>query len=235
MDTIEVSGRTLEEAVQMAAQELGIGTDGVEYEVVQEGSKGFLGLGGLPAEIKAWVKEGYEMPKPKVAESVSAGEPLSPEEKAKDNEAFTDNLMSIVNDILEAMKVDATPSLKSASDEEVEVDIVGKDVAILIGKHGQTLDALQYIVGIGANKGHTNKRRVIIDAEGYRARYKEMLVRKAHEYAAAVKDAGKEAVLEPQTARDRRVMHMALADDSDVYTYSEGTGDDRHLVISPKK
>lgn len=240
MDTIEVSGRTLEEAVQLAAQELGVGIDGVDYEVIQEGSKGFLGLGGIPAEIKAKVKEGYVIPvaksEPKVAARVEAKESaVSPEDRAEETNVFINNLMEILNDVLTAMKVDAKPVLKTATDDEVEVDIIGKDVAILIGKHGQTLDALQYIVGIGANKTLSTKRRVILDGEGYRERYKDLLVRKAQDYAKAVKEAGKEAVFEPQSARDRRIVHMALAEDPDVYTYSEGSGDDRHVVISPKK
>ncbi len=127
------------------------------------------------------------------------------------------------------------PVVRSASSEEVVIDIVGEDVALLIGKHGQTLDALQYLMAIAANKSSSERRRVILDAENYRNRHQEILERKAREYAKAVAREGKEAVLEPQSARDRRIIHLALADHPDVYTYSEGEGDERHVVISPKK
>lgn len=251
MDKIEVSGRTIEEAVEIAARELGVSIDAVEYEIVEEGSKGFLGLGQIPAMIKAGVKEGVEPGEP----PAPVKEPEQHAEEAQDQDeleaalrresqaaqaaggtAFTDAVLTIVADVVTAMGLDAKPVLKEDTEEEVLVEIVGKDLGMLIGKRGQTLDALQYIVGIGANKhGGDGKKRVILDAEGYRERHKQTLIQTALEYAKAVKEQGQEAVLEPQPARDRRIVHMALAEDPDVYTYSEGMGDDRHVVISPKK
>lgn len=249
MDRVEVSGRTLEEAVQIAAQELGVPTDAIEYEVAEEGTKGFLGFGGTPTVVTAWVKEGYEpgegvavQPEPVgeeiemeevEAETVDYTQPVSPEGITADD--FANRVMAVLGDIIEAMDLDAKPVLKSVVEEDVEIDLVGKDVAILIGKGGQTLDALQYLVAIAANKGTPDKRRVVLDAEGYRDRHRRTLEKIAREYADAVKDKGREAVLDPQPARDRRIIHMALVDDPDVYTYSEGYGDDRHVVISPKK
>lgn len=249
METIEVSGRTEEEAVHVAAQQLGVATDAVEYQVVEEGGKGFLGLGQAPTLIKARVKEGYQAqarPAPAAEEPVEEepvveepeAEPVveaeAPADEAK-REPFADHVLGILEDVLEAMEVDAKPVLKVNTEEETSVDIVGKDVAILIGKGGQTLDALQYLISIGANKGRVDKRRVILDAEGYRERQKELLEKRAREYAQAVKEQGQEAVLEPQPARDRRIIHLALADDEGIYTYSEGMGENRHVVISPKK
>ncbi len=90
-------------------------------------------------------------------------------------------------------------------------------------------------MGICAGRTTNVKRRVILDAEGYRQHHKETLEDKAREYAKYVKEEGKEAVLEPQSPRDRRIVHMALSDNPDVYTYSEGEGENRHVVISPKK
>lgn len=272
MDKIEANGRTVEEAVQAAAEQLGVSIDAVEYDVEDHGAKGFLGLGGTPAVITAWVREGYvagARPEPRAAQQapeVSAPEPrpvestaarIEPEAERTEDEpppvtpaaverpsapasggqdaAFVDALTGAVTDILAAMQVDAKPVVRSSDEEEVQVEIVGSDVAILIGKHGQTLDALQYLVGIIANRHVPTRRRVILDAEGYRERHRQLLEGKAREYADAVKAEGKEAVLEPQSPRDRRIIHVALADDPDVYTYSEGEGDDRHVVISPKK
>lgn len=253
MNKIEVSGRTTEEAIQIAAKELGVGTDAVEYEIVEEGAKGFLGLGQSPTLIKAWVAEGAApAPKPAAAAPVIEEQPVEEAEEeepvaeevqpresvaseAATDQEFMDVLMGMLNDILEAMEVDAKPVVRPSVSGEIVVEIKGKDVAILIGRHGQTLDALQYLVSIAANRACDTRHRVVLDAEGYRQRYEEVLIKKAQEYANAVRAEGQECELEPQSARDRRIVHMALADDPDVYTYSEGEGDNRHVVISPKK
>jgi len=236
LKTVEASGRTLEEAVATAAQELGVSTIGIEYEIVEEGTKGFLGLGQMPTTVNAWVKEGYEeAPK---TEEVPVEVVSDEEEEAGfsgEEDVFVNETLRIVRDILKAMEVDARPVLKSADAEEVAINIIGNDVAILIGKHGQTLDALQYIVGLAVSKYSDTRRRLILDAEGYRTRHQEIIEAKAREYADAVRAEGREAVLDPQNPRDRRIVHMTLAEDPDVYTYSEGEGEDRHVVISPKK
>ena len=214
--------------------------DAVEYEIVEEGTKGFLGLGQSPTVIKAKAKEGAvpvrkePKPKPEVTEKAQA-QPVEAAPESESMKTFTDIVMKVVTDVLKAMDIAAKPVVVASDNDEVTINIEGKDVAILIGKHGQTLDALQYLVSIAANRMANTRLRVILDAEGYRKRHQEMLEQKAYEYARAVKAEGQEAVLEPQSPRDRRIIHMALADDPDVYTYSEGEGDERHIVISPKK
>ncbi len=243
MNFIEASGRTLEEALQAAARELGVSVDGVEYEIVEEGAKGFLGMGQIPTTVKAQVKEGYvPVSEPAPAQIISEDlgnvdiEDIIEEEPiAASGDAFVDSALKIVGDIVNAMDLGAKVELKSAEPEEITINIVGAGVAVLVGRNGQALDALQYLVGLIVNRGNENRRRVILDADRYRARHQEMIENKAREYADAVRAEGKEAVLEPQSARDRRIVHMSLADDLDVYTYSEGMGDDRHVVISPKK
>lgn len=235
MSDIETTGRTLEEAVQAAAQELGVGTDGVDYEIVEEGNKGFLGLGQVPTTIHARVKEGYVPAAPSKAGAVPIEDISEDAAETGNQDEVVKASMKMVRDVVKAMGLEADVVLKSASEEEVYIDIIGKDCAILIGKHGQTLDALQYLLGLMLNRDFDTRRRVTIDAEGYRARHQELLEHKAKEYADAVRAEGKEAVLDPQSPRDRRIIHMALADDPDVYTYSEGMGDNRHVVISPKK
>ena len=258
MKRVEASGRTLEEALHSAAQQLKVSVDAVEYEVVEEGARGFLGLGQTPTVIKAWageaakavaasrklsgsVEEAAEEEAEEIAvqvEEAAAPEPEEPQEaqvSEEDAEAFVEAVMGTVGEILKPMRVDARPVLKATTDEEVVIDLVGPDVAILIGRRGQTLDALQYLVGIIASRRVHGRRRIVLDAEQYRERHQAMLEQKAREYAKAVKAEGKEAVLEPQPPRDRRIIHVALADDPDVYTYSEGEGDERHVVISPRK
>lgn len=274
MDKIEANGRTVEEAVQAAALELGVSVDDVEYEVVDHGNKGFLGLGQTPAVVNAWVSKDRPAPRPRPAREVEpeaapvveepeeeieepvaqAAAPEKPEEVRETMEIeepvaqqrapvapseeegdFAGIVLSTLSDILGAMKLDAKPVRRSSDGDEVTFEIVGSDTSLLTDRQGQTLDALQYLVGIIANRTMPTRKRVILDAGGYRDRHRDLLEKKAHEYADAVKREGKEAVLEPQSARDRRIIHLALADDAEVYTYSEGEGGDRHVVISPKK
>lgn len=248
MNKIEVSGRTTEEAIQIAARELGVGTDAVDYEIVEEGAKGFLGLGQSPTLIKAWVAEGYEgkpAPRPQPAQIAEEeeieeqpevpGQPRPATVSGDDADEFKSDLTKMLQDILEAMSIPGKINVRSGQGDEVIAEIEGEDSAILIGRQGQTLDALQYLISIAANRSKGTRYRVILDADGYRQRYEDVLIKKAQEYAIAVKAEGQECELEPQSARDRRIVHMALAEDPDVYTYSEGEGDHRHVVISPKK
>lgn len=223
MTWVEVSGKTLEEAKEIAAGELGVSVDQLEVEVVDEGSKGFLGIGQPKVTIRATTSDG---------QSVSVGE-----EDHANASSKAAQIISMLEQVLRAMEFDAKPVLVSETDEDISVDIVGKseDLGRLIGRHGQTLDALQYLLALAVNKQDQNKIRVTLDTEGYRERHRQMLEAKAHEYARQVKEMGSEAVLEPQSPRDRRLVHMALADDPDVCTYSEGEGEARHVVISPKK
>jgi spoIIIJ-associated protein len=132
---------------------------------------------------------------------------------------------------------DISRDAEKSDDEEIQITLSGdsNDIGRLIGRHGQTLDALQYIVGIAINRNSQYKIRTLLDAEGYRERHKQTIEAKALEIAKQVKELGEEAVLEPQSARDRRLIHVILADDPDVVTYSEGEGEDRHVVISPSK
>jgi len=270
MKKIEATGRTLQEAVETAAAELGVPVGAVEYELVEEGAKGFLGLGGVPTRVVAWASDEIAA-RPAAPEPVSEIEEMFGVEPVEDiveatleqparaeeitmheepvaqaevyrtepvvegDEAITKAAIELLGQVLEAMNVDAKPSVKSITEEEIVIDLVGSEVAILIGKQGQTLDAIQYLVSIWATKEFHTHRRIVIDAESYRDRHKLLLERKAREYADFVKQESKEAVFEPQSARDRRIVHVALADDPDVYTYSEGEGEDRHVVISPKK
>jgi len=231
MTWVEASGKTLEEAKKAAARELGVSVDQLQVEVLEEGARGFLGITQPRVRIRAAVL-GTE-PEPVEVESVVQPEIVArviPPSKAEQT-------IRMLEDVLAAMEFDARPELISETDEEIQVNITGSsdDVGRLIGRHGQTLDALQYLLAIAVNRGDPHKVRILLDAEGYRDRHRQMIEAKARDYARQVKATGREAVLEPQSARDRRIVHMALADDPDIYTYSEGEGDDRHVVISPRR
>jgi spoIIIJ-associated protein len=238
---VEASGKTLEEAKEAAANELGVPVEQIEVEVLEEAPKGLFGLGQAKVRIRAGVPEVEAGVLPEEAESLEAEPEEQPEAEAEVAEepalSKADRAIAMLKSVFEAMRFIAEPVLVSETDEEVQIDIVGasEDLGRLIGRHGQTLDALQYLLAISVNRGDPDKVRILLDAEGYRERHKQMLEARAREYAAKVKETGDEAVLEPQSARDRRIIHMALADEPDIYTYSEGEGDDRHVVISPKK
>lgn len=147
------------------------------------------------------------------------------------SEVSVETLQRIVDSIEDGAKV----AVKNASDGQLSLEVTSSDPATIIGKHGQTIDAIQYLVGVITNKRLPEKVRVVVDVEGYRTRREEALRSQAVQLAARVRESGEEAVLEPLAASERRIIHTALADDPDVYTYSEGEEPERHVVISPKK
>jgi spoIIIJ-associated protein len=128
---------------------------------------------------------------------------------------------------------EAEVELVGTSDREISLEISAHNAGMLIGRHGETLDALQLIVAIGANKGFREGARIVLDTEGYRNRHVKMLEDMARSYASKVKERGQELVVEDLKAYERRIIHMTLRDEPDVETYSEGDGTDRVLVISP--
>jgi spoIIIJ-associated protein len=128
---------------------------------------------------------------------------------------------------------DPQVSLTQTGDQEITLNIEGDDLGIIIGRRGETLDALQLITAIAANRQREDGARVILDAENYRERHEDMLRDMASEYAADAKNRGEEVVIPDLKAYERRIVHMALRDDTSVRTYSEGEGRDRVLVISP--
>jgi len=143
--------------------------------------------------------------------------------------------LGVLQHIADSIETGARSVVKSASDGQIVLEVTSTDPAAIIGRHGQTIDAIQYLVGVITNKRLMDKVRVVVDVEGYRSRREEALTNQALYLASKVKESGEEAVLEPLQANERRIIHTALADDPDVYTYSEGEDADRHVVISPRK
>ena len=205
---VEKTGKTVDEAKQAALSELGVDPALVEFVEVVEPTKGFLGLlGGKPARVKAVVRE------------------LSPIEKAE----------KFLSDIFKAMKLDIEIE-KSESEDGTIFNLIGDNLGILIGKHGQTLDSLQYLSNLAANRGITdNKVRVIIDIENYRSRREDTLRRLAMRLADKVRRTGERIVLEPMNRHERKIIHMALQDNYRVSTYSSGDEPYRKVVIELKR
>lgn len=233
MTSVEVTAKTLEEARALAAAQLGVEEGQLDIVVIEEPRR-LLGIIG-PGEfrIRATVTESSDAPIPTTD---------NPEDTDMDTAApaptctdLPDRAAQLVTALLEHMGLDARGELREASEEEVTVEIQGQDVGHVIGRHGATLDAMQLLVAVIINKDRQQRPvRIILDAEGYRDRRRQMLERMAHTHAAKAKEAGKEIVIPDLKPYERRIIHLALKDDPDVETYSEGEGEDRHIVISPK-
>lgn len=141
---------------------------------------------------------------------------------------------SITQKLLDAGKLEATATLVKQDPESVDLALEGPDAAMLIGKQGATLNALQYLVGLMLSRETHERMRVTVDAENYRVRRAETLIKMAMDLAAQVREHNQEAVMDPLNAAERRIVHTALVDEPGISTYSEGEEPDRRVVISPK-
>ncbi len=210
MEYIEVSAKTVSEAITEACQKLGVTSDKLIYEVVDEGSSGFLGIGSKPAVIKAAVKE----------------EELSVEDSAK----------KFLNDVFASMNMEVMVQVDyNETENEMNIDLSGEEMGVLIGKRGQTLDSLQYLVSLVVNKNVDDYIRVKVDTENYRERRKETLENLAKNISYKVKRTRRPVSLEPMNPYERRIIHSALQNDKYVTTHSEGEEPFRKVVVTLKK
>ena len=210
MEYIEVSAKTVSEAITEACRKLGVTSDRLEYEVIEEGSNGFLGIGSKPALIKAAAKI----------------EQLSVEDSAK----------IFLNNVFSAMNMTVVVDVKYDEKENaMDVELSGDEMGILIGKRGQTLDSLQYLVSLVVNKDSEDYIRVKVDTENYRQRRKETLENLAKNIAYKVKRTRRSVSLEPMNPYERRIIHSALQNDKYVSTHSEGEEPFRKVVVTLKR
>ena len=202
---IETEGDTVEEAIEHALTELEATRDQVTIDIVNEPTKGILNFGAKPAKIRATLKQ-----------DVSS---------APD---------TILREILSRMRIDAEVE-SSFVDGSTHLNIVTDSPALLIGKHGQTLDAIERLLNCIVNKASLVKRRVFVNTEGYRERREERLVEVAHQVAEKVRYTDREVILAPMSARDRRIIHVTLKEDEVVSTYSQGEGEMRRVVVTTQQ
>ena len=228
MSTVIETGKTVEEALEKALVALGRSVDEVDYEVLEQPSRGFFGLfGGRMARLRVTEKQEDVTPAaPAAAASVSttaaAGTPRARAEQ-------------FLRDIFRCMGLTVAMSARE-TDEGYVYDLSGESLGILIGKHGQTLDALQYLTNLAANRGCEEGRiHVILDVEGYRSRREETLRRLAGHLAEKACRIHAEVRLEPMNRHERKIIHMALQDNYRVSTYSDGDEPYRCVVIAPKR
>jgi spoIIIJ-associated protein len=222
MKVVEVSGKTVEAALEAALAELFVSRDEVEYVVLEEPSKGFLGFfGGKPAKIRVSLKTAA----------------INVEETEKQKAVSTDPVIvasDFLKSVFSAMKLKVSIERMTKSDNIV-LNLHGDNLGVLIGKHGQTLDALQYLTNLAAHRDSETRTRIVIDVEDYRKRREETLIRLARRLADKVKMRGEKVVLEPMSPQERKIIHMALQNEQLVTTYSEGEEPYRKVVIALKK
>ena len=216
MDFVESSAKTVEDAIAAALEKLGASKDDVNKEVLEEGSKGFLGLGAKNAVVRAVRK-------------------FDPESAAKTflKEIFV--AMGLVVDI--DTKLTDKPGKQ---EKQLVINLSGENMGVLIGKRGQTLDSLQYLVTLVVNKNAKKDSNnpytsIFLDTEYYRKRRKETLESLAHNLARKVKQTRRDVILEPMNPYERRIIHSALQNDRYVTTYSQGVDPNRNIVITLKK
>ncbi len=246
MEYIEVSAKTVSDAITEACQKLGVTSDRLDYKVVEEGSAGFLGIGSKPALIKAAVKEEVkEETKEEVkVETESKAEKKEEinavkEEKVSANvdaAVLEESAKTFLKDVFQAMKLNVTIEAEyDAAEMNLSVDLSGDDMGMLIGKRGATLDSLQYLVSLVVNKNSEDYIRVKVDTENYRERRKETLENLAKNIAYKVKRTKRPVSLEPMNPYERRIIHSALQNDKYVATHSEGEDPFRRVVVTLKK
>nr|WP_308625914.1 RNA-binding cell elongation regulator Jag/EloR [uncultured Eisenbergiella sp.] len=207
MEFVEFTAKTVDDAITAACQKFLVTSDKLEYEVIEEGSTGFLGFNAKPAKIKAKIKGSIE-----------------------------DTAREFLDDVFAAMKMTVVIDVKYDETEGfLDVDLRGDDMGVLIGKRGQTLDSLQYLVSLVVNKESEEYIRVKVDTENYRKRRKETLENLAKNIAYKVKRTKRSVSLEPMNPYERRIIHSALQNDKYVTTHSEGEEPFRHVVVTLKR
>ena len=259
-DTMEWTGRTVEAALEAAAADLGCAPASLEYTVLEQPSRGFLGLiGRKDARIRVRDIDGTAAAETKAAdpsadmaeletrleEEVEETQVDAPAKAASAKAAKAKDAVSLLEqeqrarkfleDVFAAMKIEVELQ-RSETEEGILFQLEGESLGILIGKHGQTLDALQYLTNLAANRGVAGERlHVQLDIEGYRARREETLTRLAGHLAEKACRIGQEIHLEPMNRHERKIIHMALQDSRKVSTYSAGDEPRRYVVIVPRR
>ncbi|ADL70195.1 single-stranded nucleic acid binding R3H domain protein [Thermoanaerobacterium thermosaccharolyticum DSM 571] len=206
MREIIKTGKTVEEAINAGLIELGISRDMVDIEIIDEGSKGFLGLLGKQAIVKIIVKD-----------------------------VVKENIRRFLDGIIKLIGIDVGYDIDE-KDNNILVNLKGNGVGLLIGYRGETLDSLQYLTSLVANKKNIEgiHKRILLDAENYREKREKILINLANKIAKKVKQENRSITLEPMNANERRIIHLALQDDPDIETFSEGEEPNRRVTISLK-
>jgi len=208
LNSIEVTGKTEEEALASALSQLGLDRDDVSYEIVERAKSGFLGIGSSPAVIRV----SYEV-----------------EEK---EEQLRDRVESFLQGLLEHMNVQAEMTITEKENGALHVNLTGDNMGVIIGRRGETLDAIQHLTNYAVNRGADKRTRINVDAENYRAKREDSLVSLAEKMAAKVIKYKRSMALEPMNSYERHVIHTALQNYEGITTASTGSEPNRRVVVS---
>jgi len=222
MKFVETDGRNLEEAVQKACELLQTSREDLDVEILENCSSGFLGIGARKARIRAALKEAAPAAARKTDPSPAAENGLGGKAQAA------------LKGLLEHLDMEARVDLKE-DEERIYLNIQGDGGGLLIGRKGQTLDALEYLVNKMVHKNQEGKKRIVVDTENYRTRREDSLVKLAQRLGEKARQLGRPVTISPMNAHDRRIVHLALQNDRSLRTRSEGTGLYRKVIISPDK
>jgi len=235
VEGVEESGKTVDEAIAKALEKLGLDETEVEIEILSMGRSGILGIGGDRARVLVRPKGGAAAPTPGAAAAPTPGAaPPAGED--------TETALGILEHLLELMSVDASVRVRAPETPgdglglaRAVLDVSGEDLGILIGRRGDTLSSLQFLVNLMVSRKMKTRMAFGIDVEGYRRRREESLNGLAQRMADRVKSTGQPITLEPMPPNERRIVHLALANDPDVITVSIGEGESRKVAITPRR
>lgn len=253
---LEIEAKTIDEAIFKGLEQMGLAFDEATIDILDEGSKGFLGLGGRLAKVRLTKREAQEesenpaqsQPKEEKKEAVhdeskasrrakAAPQPrTSPKSSLPEGQPLLEShpAMHFLKGLLDNMQIEC--ALKGVENADgLYIDISGETMGKIIGHHGETLDSMQYLVSLVVNRDRDEYLRVTLDTEGYRGRREQTLIRLAHRLAQKAARSGRRMRLEPMNPYERRIIHYALQNDENVTTASEGEEPNRRVVITPKR
>ena len=243
LKTLEKSGKTEEAAIAAALEELGLDRDDVSVEIVERAKTGFLGIGASPAvvrvqyeapdeELETVAEAAAESPAAAPAEAQPAAAPAAP--AADEPESYA-RIRAFVSGLLEHMGIQAEIEITARDNGGVNVNLSGSNMGAVIGRRGETLDAIQHLTNYAVNRGSDKHMHISVDAESYRAKREESLVRLAEKMATKAIKYKRSMALEPMNSYERHVIHTALQDYEGVTTSSTGTEPNRRVVVSYEK
>jgi spoIIIJ-associated protein len=252
-ESLEVTARTVDEAIARATEQLGRAKEDLEITILSEGRGGILGIGAEDAHILVSVKAPPAPPAPVAPVAAAAPEraaparraPAKPRERVEGEEEvdrtpvvmtpeIEQEARNVLLDLLDLLGMDTDVEIQHR-DGNLVLSVIGEDLGLLIGRRGETLTALQFMLNLILAKRLKKWARVVVDVEGYRARREETLSGLAERVAQRVHETGQPIALEAMPAGERRIIHMALAEHPNVSTGSIGEGDHRKVVITPKR
>ena len=249
---IEIEGKTIDEALYLGLDQLKLTIDEVEMEVIDYGQKGFMGIGYKPVKVKLTEREEAVVPefilnkdkekaprkdrreKPRKEKRVEKTEEIKGEYFPEGTEFVENEVTEFLQGLMEHVGIKDSKVTAANTDNGLLVNLEGEDMGTLIGRRGETLDAVQYLASLVYNKDKDDYHRVTVDTENYRKKRENTLIRLAKKKAGQVAKTGKKVVLEPMSPFERRIIHFALQNDKFVTTYSEGEEPNRHIVIDKK-